>query len=68
MVAKYQELVEEIVEQTDKTNVEMIFGQSRQVGDKVIIPVAKISYGWGGGGSKGKMAALLRISKHLLLR
>lgn len=48
-------MVENVVAQIGKMNVEAIFGESRQVGDTVIIPVGAISYGWGGGGGKGEM-------------
>lgn len=34
--------------------VENVFGKPVQVGDKTIIPVARIAYGFGGGFGKGK--------------
>jgi uncharacterized spore protein YtfJ len=53
-MSDYEEVVKSIMSQISSTNVEAIFGQSRQVGERVIIPVGKISYGWGGGGGKGE--------------
>lgn len=47
-------MVENVAQQIGSMNVETIFGESRQIGNKVIIPVGKISYGWGGGGGKGE--------------
>ena len=34
-------------------NVETLFGESRQIGDRTIIPVARVSYGFGAGGGEG---------------
>jgi len=53
-VAELRDVVDKIISQISQANVEAIFGESRQIGDKVIIPVGAISYGWGGGGGKGK--------------
>lgn len=42
---------------TDKirasVNVETLYGESRQIGNKTIIPVAQIKYGFGAGGGEG---------------
>ena len=42
---------------TDKirisANVETLYGESRQIGDRTVIPVAKIRYGFGAGGGEG---------------
>lgn len=35
-------------------NVEVVFGESRTVGDKTIIPIAVVAYGFGGGGGGGE--------------
>lgn len=53
-MSDFEDIVKGIMERIRETNVETIFGESRQIGDKVIIPVGKISYGWGGGSGKGK--------------
>ncbi len=53
-MADYEDVVKSIMSQVSGTNVQAIFGESRQIGDKVIIPVGRISYGWGSGGGKGK--------------
>ncbi|RJQ53287.1 MAG: sporulation protein [Actinobacteria bacterium] len=42
-----RELVQEI---SQNVKAETVFGESRQIGDKVVIPVASIGYGGGGGG------------------
>lgn len=34
--------------------VENVFGKPVQAGDKIILPVARIAYGFGGGSGKGK--------------
>lgn len=52
-MSDYLELVEKVISEVSDTNVGAIFGESRQIGNQVVIPVGKISYGWGGGG-KGK--------------
>ena len=33
--------------------VEVAFGESRVVGDRTIIPVARVAYGFGGGAGSG---------------
>lgn len=52
-MSEIKDIVEKVMSQIGRTNVEAVFGESRQIGDKVIIPVGKISYGWGGGSGKG---------------
>lgn len=52
-VSDFNNTVDKIMSQLGGLNVEMIFGESRQIGDKVVIPVGTIGYGWGGGGGKG---------------
>ncbi|HZD60995.1 MAG TPA: spore germination protein GerW family protein [Anaerolineae bacterium] len=52
-MAQYEDVINRVMAQIDKANVEVIFGESRQIGDKVIIPVGKVSYGWGAGGGRG---------------
>ncbi|HEY3373576.1 MAG TPA: spore germination protein GerW family protein [Candidatus Aquicultor sp.] len=52
-MTEFGEVADKIIKQLGATNVEMIFGESRQIGDKVVIPVGKIQYGWGGGGGRG---------------
>ena len=53
-MSDYEDNVKNIMAQIRETNVEAIFGASRQVDNKIIITVGKISYGWGGGSGKGK--------------
>ncbi|MBE0448470.1 MAG: hypothetical protein IBX64_10320 [Actinobacteria bacterium] len=53
-MAEYEDIVNKVMSQIGRTNVEAIFGESRQIGDKVIIPVGKVTYGWGGGGGRGR--------------
>lgn len=38
----------------NSARVEIAFGESRVVGDKTIIPIARVAYGFGGGGGAGK--------------
>lgn len=54
MAAQYQEAMQNIADQVRATKADAVFGESRRVGDGVIIPVAKVSYGWGGGSGRGK--------------
>lgn len=53
-MSELRDIVNNIMSQIGGTSVEAVFGESRQIGDKVIIPVGKISYCWGGGSGKGK--------------
>ncbi|MCL6472389.1 MAG: hypothetical protein K6T91_06205 [Firmicutes bacterium] len=53
-MADYENVVKDVMARVSGTNVEMIFGESRQIGDKVVIPVGKICYRWGSGGGKGR--------------
>ncbi len=46
-----KELLQEIAQ---NVGAETVFGESRQIGDKVIIPVAQVGYGGGGGGGQGE--------------
>lgn len=39
---------------SEEGGVKLVFGETRTVGDKSIIPVAKIGYGFGGGSGVGK--------------
>lgn len=54
MAARYQEAMETILDRVQESKADAVFGASRQIGRKVIIPVARISYGWGGGMGRGK--------------
>lgn len=54
MAVRYEEAMKNIAEQVRATKADAVFGESRRVGEGVIIPVAKVSYGWGGGSGKGK--------------
>lgn len=51
----YHKIAEDVVKKTTEIDAEAVFGETRQAGNTVIIPVAKMSYGWGGGGGQGKM-------------
>lgn len=53
-MSEYKDIVDKLASEVKETNVEAIFGESRQMGSQTIIPVGKIAYGWGGGGGKGK--------------
>jgi len=48
---KYDEILKKFAEQVKASaNVEAVFGESRKIGNKTIIPVAQIGMGGGGGG------------------
>ncbi len=38
----------------EAARVETVFGESREIGGRTIIPVARVMYGGGGGGGQGK--------------
>lgn len=48
----YKGNLENIASGIRELSADTVFGEARQFGDKMIIPVAKVSYGWGGGGGK----------------
>lgn len=39
----------------DAAKVETVFGESREIAGRTIIPVARVMYGGGGGGGQGKV-------------
>lgn len=45
-----EQLQEMFTQASDKANVKAIFGEPQQVGEKVVIPVGKVSLAFGGGG------------------
>lgn len=47
---KFETLLEELHSVTEKINVDRVFGAAETVGERVIIPVAALSYGFGFGG------------------
>ena len=48
-------LLKNITERIRATaNVDTLYGESRQIGDKTIIPVAKVYYGFGAGGGEAQ--------------
>jgi uncharacterized spore protein YtfJ len=49
-----QELLEKIGAVTEDINVDRVFGEPRQVGETVLIPVAQLSYGVGMGMGAGE--------------
>ena len=49
MMEKMQELFEKFESVTDKANVDAVFGKPEKVGDRTLIPVAEVAYGWGMG-------------------
>ncbi len=51
-------LLEEIFERIKSSaTVETLFGEPRTVGDKTVIPVAKVTYGFGAGGGDAPAAS-----------
>jgi uncharacterized spore protein YtfJ len=47
--------IKEMLDQVaNAARVETVFGESRQVAGKTILPVARVMYGGGGGGGNGK--------------
>jgi len=49
------EQVKEILDQVaHAARVDTVFGESRDIAGKTVIPVAKVAYGGGGGGGQGK--------------
>ncbi len=46
---KMQELFEKFESVTDKANVDAVFGKPEKVGERTLIPVAEVAYGWGMG-------------------
>jgi uncharacterized spore protein YtfJ len=49
------ERVKEMLDQVGRAaRVETVFGDSREIAGKTVIPVAKVAYGGGGGGGQGK--------------
>jgi uncharacterized spore protein YtfJ len=47
MMEKMQELFEKFESVTDKANVDAVFGKPEKVGERTLIPVAEVAYGWG---------------------
>jgi uncharacterized spore protein YtfJ len=48
------EMLEKIGQSLGSTaTVKSVFGEPIQVGDKVVVPVAKVAYGFGAGGGRG---------------
>lgn len=53
-----QEIINSITERIKATaRIETVYGEPRVIDDKTIIPVAKVSYGFGAGGGEGPEAA-----------
>lgn len=55
MAAGYREAMESVISRVQETKADVVFGESRRVGKEVIIPIARVSYGWGGGMGRGKV-------------
>ena len=51
-MADYQSDIDKIAARLGELSADAVFGEPRQFGNTMIIPVAKVSYGWGGGGGK----------------
>ncbi len=49
MMEKMQDFFEKFESVTDKANVDAVFGKPEKIGDRVLIPVAEVAYGWGMG-------------------
>ncbi len=49
MMEKMQELFEKFESVTDKASVNAVFGKPEKVGERTLIPVAEVAYGWGMG-------------------
>lgn len=50
---EYAQMLEKTLAEAASTEVGAVFGESRQIGERVLIPVGKISYGSGGGAGQG---------------
>lgn len=51
----FRDYIKELVDQvSENIGARTVFGESRKVGDKVVIPVAQVSYGGGGGFGHGE--------------
>ena len=51
-------LLEEIFDRIKSSaTVDTLFGEPRTIGDKTVIPVARVSFGFGAGGGEGVSAA-----------
>jgi len=50
-LGKIKEMMERAAE---SARVETVYGEARQVGQKTVIPVARVMYGGGGGAGQGK--------------
>lgn len=46
---KMQGFFEKFESVTDRANVDAVFGKPEKIGDRVLIPVAEVAYGWGMG-------------------
>lgn len=49
MMENMQEFFEKFESVTDRANVDAVFGKPEKIGDRVLIPVAEVTYGWGMG-------------------
>lgn len=50
----FREYIKELVGQiSENVSSDTVFGESRKIGDKVVIPVAQVGYGGGGGFGSG---------------
>jgi len=50
------ERVKEMLDQVAQAaRVETVYGESREIAGRTIVPVARVCYGGGGGGGQGKM-------------
>ena len=47
--------IKELIDQVGRAaRVESVFGESREIAGRTVIPVARVCYGGGGGGGEGK--------------
>lgn len=49
-----EEMLDKLQTMRDSANVDKVFGEPKIIGEKAIIPVAQVSYGFGGGYGEGK--------------
>lgn len=62
-----QEFLQKITSIPEQANVDMVFGEPQELGDRTLIPVAEVSYGYGAGfgtaPEPGKMRACCEEDK-----
>jgi uncharacterized spore protein YtfJ len=49
-----EEMLDKLQTIRDSANVDRVFGKPKIIGEKAIIPIAQVSYGFGGGYGEGK--------------